>query len=71
MRVEGEWSLHALAALTPGKEPPVLIGKEAGWAPEPVSTTWRKFLTLPGLELRLSCRPDRRQSLSRLPDGYL
>jgi hypothetical protein len=35
----------------PGKEPPpVPIGKEAGWAPEPVWATWRQFLTLPGLE---------------------
>jgi hypothetical protein len=34
--------LHAPAALPPGKEPPVTIGKEAGWAPEPVWTTWRR-----------------------------
>jgi hypothetical protein len=34
-----------------GKEPPVPIGYEAGWDPEPVWTTWRKFLTLTGLEL--------------------
>jgi hypothetical protein len=32
--------LHAQAALSPGKEPPVPIGQEAGWAPEPVWTTW-------------------------------
>jgi hypothetical protein len=32
--------LHALAALTPGKEPPVPIGQEAGWAPESVWTWW-------------------------------
>jgi hypothetical protein len=30
---------HAPAALLhPGKGPPVLIGQEAGWAPEPVWT---------------------------------
>jgi hypothetical protein len=27
---------HALAALYSGEGPPVLIGQEAGWAPEPV-----------------------------------
>jgi hypothetical protein len=34
--------LHALAALSPGKEPPAPIGYEAGWAPEPVWTLWRE-----------------------------
>jgi hypothetical protein len=33
--------LHALAALLPGKKNPVPIGYEAGWASEPVWTTWR------------------------------
>jgi hypothetical protein len=33
--------LHVLAALNPGKESPVLIWYEVGWAPEPVWTTWR------------------------------
>jgi hypothetical protein len=33
--------LHAPAALPPGKGPPVAIGLEAGWAPEPFWTTWR------------------------------
>jgi hypothetical protein len=28
---------HASAALPPGKEPPVPIGLEAGWPPEPVA----------------------------------
>jgi hypothetical protein len=32
---------HAPAALSTGKESPVPIGEEAGWAPEPVWTTWR------------------------------
>jgi hypothetical protein len=44
--------LDSPAALFLGKEPPVANGKEAVWAPEPVWTTWRKFLTLPELELR-------------------
>jgi hypothetical protein len=29
---------HAPAALYPREGPPVYIGQEAGWAPEPVST---------------------------------
>jgi hypothetical protein len=49
--------LHAPAALPPEKEPLVLIGLEAEWAPGPVWTTWRKVLTLPGLELRPLGRP--------------
>jgi hypothetical protein len=45
--------LYAPATLSPGKKPPAPIEQEAGWAAEPVWTTWRrKFLTLPGLELR-------------------
>jgi hypothetical protein len=51
--------LHAPAALPPGKEPPVPIGQEVRWTPEPVWTTWRKFLTLPGLKLRPLGRPAR------------
>jgi hypothetical protein len=39
MEVIGQ--LHAQAALLPGKEPPVPMGLEAGWTPEPVWTTWR------------------------------
>jgi hypothetical protein len=34
--------LHAPAILPPEKEPLVLIGQEAGWAPEPVWTLWRR-----------------------------
>jgi hypothetical protein len=37
--LRGEWSP---AALSPGKEPPVSIGYEAVWAPEPVWTTQRR-----------------------------
>jgi hypothetical protein len=36
---DSELHRHAPAAfLPPGKGPPVLIGQEAGWAPEPVWT---------------------------------
>jgi len=40
MEVNGQ--PHATAALPPGKEPPVPIGYEAGWALEPVWTRWRR-----------------------------
>jgi hypothetical protein len=37
----GEWSaLRPGRALPPGKGPPLPIGQEAGWAPEPVWTQW-------------------------------
>jgi hypothetical protein len=55
---------HAPAILPPGKGPSVLIGYEAGWAPEDVEK--RKMLTLPGLLLRPLGRPARSQSLYRL-----
>jgi hypothetical protein len=38
----GEWSASRPGRLTPGKEPSVPIRYEAGWVPEPVSTTWRR-----------------------------
>jgi hypothetical protein len=43
MEVSGQ--LHTPAALPPGKEPPVPIAQEAGWASEPVWTRcpWEKF----------------------------
>jgi hypothetical protein len=41
MEVSGQ--LHVLATLAPGKGPLVLIGQEAGWAPELVWTLlWRE-----------------------------
>jgi hypothetical protein len=40
MDVSGQ--LHAPAALPPGKVHPPPIGQEAGWAPEPVWTLWRR-----------------------------
>jgi hypothetical protein len=38
---------HVPAALPPGKGPPVPIGQEAGRAPEPVWTTWRREYSWP------------------------
>jgi hypothetical protein len=38
---------HVLATLCPGKEPPVPIGLEAGWTPEPVWTMWRREKSVP------------------------
>jgi hypothetical protein len=40
MEVSGQ--LHASADLPPGKEPPVPIRYETGWAPDQVWTTWRR-----------------------------
>jgi hypothetical protein len=40
--VEMSGQLHAAVALPLRKEPPVPIGKEAGWAPEPVWTLWSR-----------------------------
>jgi hypothetical protein len=40
LEVNGQ--LHASAALPLVKEPPLPIGLEAGWTPEPVWTTWRR-----------------------------
>jgi hypothetical protein len=39
--------LHAQATLSPEKQPPVPMGYEAGWAPEPVWTTWRREKSCP------------------------
>jgi hypothetical protein len=60
--VGGEWSASRPAALSPGKEPPVPIGQEAGLD----DVEKRKFLTLPGLEPQTLGRPARSQSLYRL-----
>jgi hypothetical protein len=40
LEVSGQ--LHALATLPPGKEPPVLLGQEAGWTLKPVWTCRRE-----------------------------
>jgi hypothetical protein len=63
MEVSGQ--LRSPAALPSGKEPPVSIGKEAGWAPEPV-WMWCRREKFPGIESRSSDRPSRSQSLYRL-----
>jgi hypothetical protein len=38
--MEKSCQLHAPATLSPGKEPLVPTGEEAGWAPKPVWTQW-------------------------------
>jgi hypothetical protein len=45
MKVSGQ--LHPLPTSPPEKEPPVPIVYEAGWAPEPVTTLWRREKSLP------------------------
>jgi hypothetical protein len=44
--VEASGQLHALAALPPVKDRPVPTGQEAGWAPNPVWSLWRREQTL-------------------------
>jgi hypothetical protein len=64
--------LHAPATLPPGKSPGThWIGDWVGPRTGLDDVENRKFLTLPGLELRPLCRPARRQSLYRLryPDS--
>jgi hypothetical protein len=59
---------HALAALPPEKEPPGTHWIE-GWVDPRAGLDdmeKRKFLTVPGLELRPRGRPARSQSLYRL-----
>jgi len=56
MEVSGQ--LHAPAALLPVQELPLPIEQKAGWAPELISTQWRRekipSLPMPGTEPRLS-----------------
>jgi hypothetical protein len=52
----GEWSRSG-HALPPGKGPPVPIGQEAGWAPEPVWTQRIKENSLAPAGDRTSDRP--------------
>jgi hypothetical protein len=51
--------LHVSATLLPGKEAPVPIVYEAGWAPEMVRTLWeeKNVLPLPWIEPRLLGSP--------------
>jgi hypothetical protein len=53
-QVGGEWSASRACRFTPGEKPPISIGYEAGWTPEPGldDVENRKYLTLPGLELQ-------------------
>jgi hypothetical protein len=67
-RAAGEWSDSLPGRFTPGGRAPDTHFR-GGWVdPEPVSTIWRKrkFLTLPGLELRTLSHPARSKSLYRL-----
>jgi hypothetical protein len=41
-RKEMEMSGHALAALSPVREPPVLMEQEAEWTPGQSGTLWRR-----------------------------
>jgi hypothetical protein len=62
----GEWSASRSGrALPPGKGPPVPIGQEAGWAPEPVWTQRldKNPLPLPEIEPPSPCLPVRSQTL--------
>jgi hypothetical protein len=63
----GEWSASCPGrALPPGKEPPVPIVQEAGWASEPVWTQrleGKNPLPLPGIEPRSPSGPARSQTL--------
>jgi hypothetical protein len=63
----GEWSASRPGrALPPGKRPPVPIGQEARWAPEPVWTQMleeKSSLPPPGIEPRLPGRPVCSQTL--------
>jgi hypothetical protein len=61
--------LHAPVALPPEKEPLVPIGYETGWIPEPVEK--RKFLILPGLELRTLRGPAHSRSQYRMRSLYM
>jgi hypothetical protein len=69
----GEWSDSRPGRFTPGKQPPVPIVQEAGWASEPVWTLWRREQSLSPTRIQT---PTPRSSslgtilteLSRLPD---
>jgi hypothetical protein len=57
-KVEVNGELHAPVSLSPGKEPPVLIGQEAEWSTEPVWTLRRaKCLPVLGIEPRFHGLP--------------
>jgi hypothetical protein len=62
--VGGEWSASFSGLFTPGTH---WIGGWVGPRAGPDDVEKRKFLTLPGLELRPLCRAARSQSLYPLP----
>jgi hypothetical protein len=68
--MEASGQLHAPSALPLGEEPPVPIVYEAGWAPEPVWTLWRREKTFPCRESNLGC-PTHSQSLYRRRYGVM
>jgi hypothetical protein len=60
----GEWSASRPGrALPPGKEPPVPIVQEAGWAPEAVWTQRLEEKSSASVGDRTPCRPVRSQTL--------
>jgi hypothetical protein len=66
LRVSGQH--YAFAAISSGKEPPVPLAQEAGWAPEVVWTLWRreKYLAASRLEPRHLGNPARSLPMYRL-----
>jgi hypothetical protein len=50
----GEWSVLRPGHFTPGEEPLVPFGEEAGWAPEPACSRKKNLLPLPRVEPRVS-----------------
>jgi hypothetical protein len=45
--MEASGQIQAPVALTPGREPSVATGKDAGWAPESVWKQWRGEIIQP------------------------
>jgi hypothetical protein len=54
-KVSGQ--LHVQPVLAPGQKTPVPTEYETGWAPEPVWTLWRTYMSMPEIEPRLHGRP--------------
>jgi hypothetical protein len=71
--VGGECSASRPSRFTPGERNPNIywIGGRVDLRAGLDDVVKRKFLTLPGLELRLRGRPSRSQSLYRLRSVYL